>query len=127
MKIKEIAYVGYPVSNIEKARAFYEGVLGLKIGEIDQEMEGMPGKFWIEYDVGGSAFAISNAWDPSGQVGPSVAFEVDDFEASMKELKEAGVPILADRVDSPVCCFGLITDPDGNAITIHRRNADCQH
>ncbi len=74
MKITEIAFVGYPVSDIKKSRAFYEDVLGLKVGELDHEMEGMPGKYWIEYDIGGSTFAISNAWEASGQSGPSVAF-----------------------------------------------------
>lgn len=127
MKINEIAFIAYPVSDIKKSRFFYEDVLGLKVGEFDHEMEGMPGKYWIEYDIGGSAFAISNAWDPSGQSGPSVAFEVDDFERSMEMLKEAGVNIMGERVDSPVCCFALITDPDGNAITIHKRKAECSH
>jgi predicted enzyme related to lactoylglutathione lyase len=124
MKITEIAFVGYPVSDIKKSRAFYEDVLGLKVGEFDHEMEGMPGKYWIEYDIGGSTFAISNAWEASGQSGPSVAFEVDDFEASIERLKSEGVQILADRIDSPVCCFALITDPDGTAITIHKRKSD---
>lgn len=124
MNITEIAFVGYPVSDIKKSRAFYEDILGLKVGEFDHEMEGMPGKYWIEYDIGGSTFAISNAWEASGQSGPSVAFEVDDFEASIERLKSEGVQILADRIDSPVCCFALITDPDGNAITIHKRKSD---
>ena len=121
MKIKEIAFTGYPVSDIKRARDFYEGVLGLSVGEFDHEIESMPGKYWIEYEIGGSTFAISNTWDPSGQSGPSIAFEVDDFEAAVAHLKKAGVNFVAERVDSPVCCFALITDPDGNSITVHKR------
>lgn len=127
MKITEIAFVAYPVSDIARARAFYEGLLGLEVGEFDHEMSGMPGKYWIEYDIGGSAFAISNAWEPSGASGPSVAFEVDDFEQSVEKLKSAGVNFIAERIDSPVCCFALVTDPDGNALTIHKRNSGCSH
>ena len=51
-----------------------------------------------------------------------MAFEVEDFVAAVGRLKEAGVTFLAERVDSPVCCFALVLDPDGNAITIHKRN-----
>ena len=49
MKIIEVAFVGYPVSDIDRARDFHGRVLGLTPGEIDQELEGMPGKYWIEY------------------------------------------------------------------------------
>ncbi len=124
MKITEIAFTGYPVSNIETAREFYEKVLGLTVGEIAHEVEGMPGKYWIEYELGNSTFAISNTWEPSGQSGPSIAFEVDNFEAFVSHLKNSGVHFIADRIDSPVCRFAIITDPDGNTITIHKRN--CQ-
>lgn len=123
MNIREIAFTAYPVTDILRAREFYENLLGLSPGEIDHEVEGMPGKFWIEYDVAGATFAISNTWEPSKDGGgPSIAFEVDDFDASVAQLKEAGVTFLAERIDSPVCCFALILDPDGNGITIHKRN-----
>ena len=31
MKVLEIAYTGTPVTDIKRARAFYEGVLGLRL------------------------------------------------------------------------------------------------
>ena len=120
MKIKEVAFVGYPVSDIDRGRDFYGRVLGLTPGEIDQELEGMPGKYWIEYEVGDQTLAISNAWEPSGGSGPSIAFEVEDFDASIEHLKREGVEIVADSIESPVCRFALIKDPDGNEITIHK-------
>ena len=45
MKIKAIGFVGIPVTDLERAREFYEGVLGLKVSD-----EMMGGK-WIEYTV----------------------------------------------------------------------------
>jgi predicted enzyme related to lactoylglutathione lyase len=81
----------------------------------------MPGKSWIEYEVDNVAFAISNAWEPSGQSGPSVAFEVQNLAESVAHLKEAGVTFIEENIDTPVCSFALIADPDGNAITIHKR------
>lgn len=129
MNITEAAFIGYPVSDITRARNFYENLLGLTPGEFDHEIEGMPGKYWIEYDIGNITLAISNTWEPSGQGGPSVALEVENLEDAVSKLKAADVTILADRIESPVCCFALITDPDGNGITIHKRkgNSACQH
>ena len=71
-KITEVAFIGYPVSDIDRARNFYESILGLSPGEFDHEIEGMPGTYWIEYAVGDVTFAISNSWEPSGKSGPSL-------------------------------------------------------
>ena len=120
LKITHIPFVGYPVSNIKRAREFYEGILGLKPGAIDEEIPEMPGKYWIEYEVGSQTLAISNAWDPSGQSGPSVTFEVEHFEEALEHLKNRGVKILAECIETPVCRMGLIEDFDGNGITIHK-------
>jgi predicted enzyme related to lactoylglutathione lyase len=114
IKITELAFVAYPVTDINRARDFYEKLLGLSAGEFDHELEGMPGKYWIEYDIG-------DAWEPSGESGPSVGFEVENLEETVSHLKAAGVTFLADNIDTPVCSFALVTDPDGNGITIHKR------
>jgi predicted enzyme related to lactoylglutathione lyase len=121
INITEIAFIAYPVSDINRARDFYEKLLGLTPGEYDHELEDMPGKYWIEYEVGNVALAISNAWEPSGQSGPSVAFEVENLQDAVSYLKKAGVSFVAENIETPVCSFALITDPDGNAITIHKR------
>ena len=39
MKIIEVAFVGYPVSDVDRARDSYGRVLGLTPGEFDQELE----------------------------------------------------------------------------------------
>ena len=123
IKITEAPFVAYPVSDVSRARNFYENILGLSPGELDSEIEGMPGKYWIEYDLGNLTLAISNAWDPSGASGPSVALEVADLNEAVSHLKQAGVTFVADHIESPVCDFALIADPDGNGITIHKRKS----
>jgi predicted enzyme related to lactoylglutathione lyase len=120
LKITEMPFVGYPVSDMKRARDFYEGILGLTLGAIDQEIPEMPGKYWVEYDVGSQTLAISNAWEPSGQSGPSVAFEVEHFQEAIQHLKGQGVKIVAECIETPVCYMALIEDWDGNGITIHK-------
>ena len=123
IRITEVAFVACPVSDIPRARNFYENVLGLSPGIMDDEIEGMPGKQWIEYELSNMTLAISNAWEPSGASGPTVAFEVPDLDEAVSQLKQAGVTFVVDHIESPVCDFALITDPDGNSITIHKRKS----
>jgi catechol 2,3-dioxygenase-like lactoylglutathione lyase family enzyme len=47
MKVTESAFTGYPVTDMPRARAFYEGVLGLKPASTFEH----EGKHWIEYDI----------------------------------------------------------------------------
>jgi len=116
MKIKNIAFVGIPVTDINRARAFYEGVLGLKVsGEFGEGV-------WIEYEIDGHTLAIGSVgdqWKPSSD-GTSVAIEVDDFEGAIKHLKDAKVPFDTENVESPVCRMAVVQDPDGNKIIIHK-------
>src|SRR5262249_17363757 len=117
MRIKNIAFVGIPVKDIKRARAFYEGVLGLKVSG-DEFADGV----WVEYDIGDDTLAIGSVgdqWRPSPD-GTSVALEVDDFEAAIKALKAANVTFDTENVESPVCRMAVIADPDGNKIIIHK-------
>ena len=116
MKVTNIAFIGIPVTDIKRARAFYEGVLGLKPS--DDFSEGV----WIEYEVGGGTLAVGSVgdqWKPSSD-GTSVALEVDDFEGTIKSLMAAQVPFDTENVESPVCRMAVIQDPDGNKIIIHK-------
>ena len=119
MKVTEIAFTGYPVTDIKRARQFYEEVLGLKATMVFED-----GRMsWIEYDIGPGTLAISNFapdWKPSPG-GGSAALEVDDFAAATKQLKASGVVFRVEPMETPVCHMAVVADPDGNSITIHKR------
>jgi predicted enzyme related to lactoylglutathione lyase len=120
MKATSIAFTGIPVTDIKRARAFYEGVLGLKPAA--DFSEGV----WIEYELGGATLAIGSVgdqWKRSSD-GTSVAIEVADFEAAIQELKAAGAKFDAENVESPVCRMAVVQDPDGNKIIIHKLKAE---
>jgi predicted enzyme related to lactoylglutathione lyase len=116
MKIKEIGFVAIPVTDIPRARKFYEDVLGLKIAE-----EMMSGK-WIEYAVGEDTLAIANvgdSWTPSDQ-GTGAALEVENFDDAIKRLKNRHVRFAAEPFETPCCHMAVIQDPDGNKLIIHK-------
>ena len=119
--VREIACSSYPVTDLKRARDFYEGLLGLKVAMTFGEGD----RLWIEYDIGGATLAISNMggdnWKPSSD-GPSVALEVEDFDDAVRQLKEANVPIKMGPFETAVCRLVLVHDPDGNTLCIHRRH-----
>ena len=116
MKIKNIAFIGIPVTDIQRARKFYEEVLGL--AESDEMMGGK----WIEYAAGDNTLAIANVggqWTPSDQ-GTGVALEVEDFDVAMKRLKDLKVRFAAEPFETPCCHMAVVQDPDGNKLIIHK-------
>jgi predicted enzyme related to lactoylglutathione lyase len=120
MKIIDIAFFAYAVSNMKTARAFYEGVLGLTP---NSEYDGSENAHWVEYDIGTATLGVGCApgmWDPSPK-GASAALEVDDFDAAVEAMKANEAPIVMGPHDFPSCQMIVIADPDGNRITLHKR------
>jgi predicted enzyme related to lactoylglutathione lyase len=114
--IKEIAFVVYAVTDVPRSREFYEKLLGLKTGPDNF------GDKWIEYDITGAAFVITDAF-PIAAPASSVALEVDDLDAEVSRLKAAGVKFSGEVSDFPSCRMALICDPDDNTICLHQRKS----
>lgn len=103
---------------MEKARSFYEGILGLT-ATMNEKFEG---GHWVEYDIaeGTLAIGVAEGMTPSRE-GCSVSLEVEDFEGAVAELKEAEVEFNFGPLETPVCHMAYVRDPDGNSIGIHKR------
>lgn len=120
MKVNEIAFSCYAVTDMARARSFYEGVLNLKPTTIHNSEHGQ----WTEYEFGPYALAIGSSpmFKPSPD-GCSVALEVEDFPAAVAQLKAHNVKFRIEPMDTPVCSMTMIYDPDGNSVCIHKRKA----
>lgn len=121
MKVVEIAFTCYPVTDLKRARQFYEGILGLK----EARFFGDANNGFVEYDIGQSTLAIGNGapdWKPSAG-GGSVALEVDDFDAAITRLKASGCAFRLEPMETPACHMTVVSDPDGNSVMIHQRKA----
>lgn len=111
-----------PVKDMKRARAFYEGRLGLKPGGLNAD-----GKFI--YEVGGSTLALFPKPEGTKAEHTAVSFRVADVAASIKELKLAGV--VFEDYDFPglktvnhVCVLGAekaawFKDTEGNYLCLH--------
>ena len=116
--IKELAFVFYPVADVSRAREFYEGLLGLKVLT---QIEFGPGQWWIEYDIGGQALAVSNA--VPGKSADNLVIEVANLDEAVATLSKAGVPLIGEITEFPPCRMCRFADPFGNELGFHQRKA----
>ena len=111
-----------PVKDMDRARAFYEGALGLQPGGFKPD-----GKF--VYKVGGSTLALFPKPEGTKADHTAISFQVGDIAASIESLKRKGV--VFEDYDFPglktvnhVCVLGAekaawFKDPEGNYLCLH--------
>lgn len=121
--LKKVAFTMFPVKDTARARAFYEGKLGLRVGSHDKK-----GGVWTEYDLpGGGCLALFNHPDPKAAQSPggaSIAFEVEDLDALVARLRGEGVDFTDDNIQSPVCRMATLKDTEGNTVILHKLKRD---
>jgi methylmalonyl-CoA/ethylmalonyl-CoA epimerase len=100
MKIKRIAHLGIAVSDLDSALEFFTNGLPLEVVH-KEEFQGMKigfipvGDSSIELlqDVSGTS-AIKKYLDKNGEGIHHIAFEVDDINAALEELKARGIKLV---------------------------------
>jgi predicted enzyme related to lactoylglutathione lyase len=118
MKVERTDFVTIPIRDIERAKNFYGEILGL---ELERDTRG-----GAEYKAGQVTLAL---WDPTmigREFKPApneVALRVADVAAAREELEAKGVEFHGDTFDTGVCHIASFSDPDGNALMLHRRYA----
>jgi catechol 2,3-dioxygenase-like lactoylglutathione lyase family enzyme len=119
VKVERTDFVSVPVTDLERSTAWYRDTLGL-----EQTGEGA----WPEFRIGENAFLY--LMDPTniGQEfkGPHtapIALRVAGVAEARAELEGRGVEFAGDVFDTGVCHMAPFTDPDGNALMLHRRYA----
>jgi catechol 2,3-dioxygenase-like lactoylglutathione lyase family enzyme len=99
------------VSDLARAVAFYEGLLGLRA--MARPDFGIPGRW---YAVGGGQVHLIEGAAPGGALdpsGPHFAIAVADLDAARRELAAAGVETL-----DPGGTQLWLRDPDGNVLEL---------
>jgi predicted enzyme related to lactoylglutathione lyase len=118
---RKVAFTMYPVTEMARARAFYEHTLGLPPSRNSEKSP------WVEFDLpGGGCLAITNVSQsqPSASAGGMIALEVEDLDGLVADLKAKGVEIAGEGIEGPGCHMAVIKDPDGNALILHKLKRD---
>ncbi len=118
--VERTDFISVPVTDMARSKQFYGETLGLPLVSGEEA--------WPEYQPGEnvSVYLI----DPTniGQefAGPhssSIALRVPDVAEARTALEAKGVEFGGDIFDTGVCRMAFFSDPDGNALMLHRRYA----
>jgi catechol 2,3-dioxygenase-like lactoylglutathione lyase family enzyme len=124
VEVERTDFITVPVTDIDRARAFYGKKLGFPwVNEGSGQ--------WPEFQLGENVSVY--LMDPTN-IGASfegphtapIALRVADVAETRKELEERGVAFDGDILDTGVCHMAFFRDPDGNALMLHRRYAPQQ-
>lgn len=121
MIVKRAHHASLSVTDLERARGFYEGVLGLS--PIERPDFGFPGAWYQAGEIQLHLIQVPEGVDvgsPAPGTNPlahHVAFEIDDYEAACQALASRGIETL--ETGAAVGQI-FVRDPDGNVIELIR-------
>ena len=120
MELRKLLHAGLLITDLERSRQFYSGILGLK--EKPRPDFDFPGAW---YDLGQCELHLIVTREPlpPADARPSrdfhVSFLIEDYEGTKQALQKAGVGF---REGSSGLAQIFVRDPDGNLIELQRRS-----
>ena len=116
--IRGVKFASIPVTDQNKALAFYTEKLGFKL-MTDQPFNDQ--QRWIELGIPGAdtrivLFKFDKGIQPGSMM--NVTFWTDDVEGTARELKSKGVKFTKDPTKQPWGTFAIFEDVDGNSFVV---------
>ncbi len=111
------------VEDMERARKFYQTVLGVELEKLDSPAPGLS-EMWsfpMRRDGAGAAGALARMeGGPSGAGGTIVYFICDDCSVEAQRASASGGKVLKDKFSiGPYGFIALVNDTEGNVIGLH--------
>ena len=100
---------------MQKSLTFYRDLLGIPLARLILE------ESWAEFEINPGTLILGHGDSFISPGGGMVALAVDDAEAAVEELKQAGIQVYWPLEETPVCYLAIVEDPDGNRVIIHQR------
>lgn len=99
----------YPVEDLAAAKDLFSGLLGVA--------PYMDEPYYVGFEVGGQDIGLDPHGHAKGMTGPVGYWHVDDIEASLKSLLDAGAETLDEAKDvGGGKLVGAVKDANGNVI-----------
>ena len=112
----QLSIVSVPVSDQQRAKAFYRDILGFLIVRDAEMAGGVPGARWLQLKPPSGPTAISLVtWFPAMPPGSAQGLVLDtgDIDRAHEKLRGNGLEITPIQ-DAPWGRFATFKDPDGN-------------
>jgi catechol 2,3-dioxygenase-like lactoylglutathione lyase family enzyme len=124
IKPRSVNHTAFRITDPEKTRKFYEGVLGLKVLTFRPNFP--QGGFWFGAGENQIHVIQSKPGDVIREgepdpVGPHIALEIEDFDEALRTLRENGVHVVLPEDAGIKVTAGRqmwVHDPDGNTIEL---------
>ncbi len=111
IRIRTVNHVGVPVTDRKRAFAFYRDLLGLEVIPSMVDAENIA---WLRASDGTMVHVV----EPPGvrMAHPHCAYEVEDFDVALGELRRAGYEIEGPGERHDGQRYFFVLDPDGNRV-----------
>jgi catechol 2,3-dioxygenase-like lactoylglutathione lyase family enzyme len=119
MGVRAVMVVSVPVSDQDRAKAFYVERLGFELVRDDS----VPGLRWVEVRPAGGATSLTLVtWFESMPPGSlqGLVLGLDDLELVCDQLLVDGVGFERPLQQQPWGAEAVIRDPDGNRLVLHQ-------
>jgi predicted enzyme related to lactoylglutathione lyase len=119
IQVERTDFMSVPVTDMERARRFYEETLGIP--------NSSPDAAWPEFETGNVSLYLVDPKRIGIEFSPHtahIALRVPDVAEARAKLEATGVAFDGEILDTGVCHMAFFKDPDGNALMLHRRYAD---
>jgi catechol 2,3-dioxygenase-like lactoylglutathione lyase family enzyme len=120
MAVQDVKVISVPVSDQERAKAFYVEKLGFALSRDD---DSVPGIRWVQVtpEAGGTSLTLVNWFDtmPAGSL-QGLVLGLTDLQSDCDELAARGVEFAQPLREQPWGAEAVIRDPDGNTIVLQQ-------
>ncbi|MBV8843634.1 MAG: VOC family protein [Bryobacterales bacterium] len=116
--IRGVKFVAIPVSDQDRALAFYTDVLGFRL-LTDQPFNDK--QRWLELGIAAAdtrvvLFQFGDKLQPGGQL--NITLWADDVESTARDLKAKGVEFVMEPKRFDYVVTSIFKDPDGNCLVL---------
>jgi len=122
-EMNPVGWLEIYVSDMERAKSFYETVLGVKLSKIPQSGDSLDDMWAFPMNQGASGAAGALArmeGAPSGPGGTIVYFVCNDCAEQAKRAKQAGGQVMKEKFSiGDYGNIALAADLDGNIVGFH--------
>jgi catechol 2,3-dioxygenase-like lactoylglutathione lyase family enzyme len=120
MPLQDVTVVSVPVSDQDRAKAFYVNTLGFQLIRDD---DSVPGIRWVQVasQPGATALTLVTWFGtmPAGSL-RGLVLACDDLDAEYQRLHAAGVQFDSPPQQQPWATEAVFRDPDGNMLVLQQ-------
>ncbi len=126
MEANMVGWFEIPVTDMDRAKNFYETVFEIKI-QVQNFNELLMG--WFPFEEGkmgasGSLVKHTDFYHPSKTAGPLLYFSSKDVKDQVERIEKAGGKILQPKklISEDIGYMALFIDSEGNRVALHSRH-----